>query len=97
LAVIPVGYADGYSRQLGNRGRVLVRGDYANVVGNVTMDMTTIDVTGMPGVSIGDEVVLIGEQGEKKITAWELASHMQTIPYEVLCGISARVPRRYID
>jgi alanine racemase len=97
LAVLPVGYADGYSRQLGNRGRVLVRGDYANVVGNVTMDMTTIDVTGMPGVAVGDEVVLIGQQGEKKVTAWELASHMQTIPYEVLCGISARVPRRYVD
>jgi alanine racemase len=97
LAVLPVGYADGYSRQLGNRGRVLVRGDYANVVGNVTMDMTTIDVTGVPGASVGDEVVLIGEQGDKKVTAWELASHMQTIPYEVLCGISARVPRRYVD
>jgi len=97
LAVLPVGYADGYSRHLGNRGRVLVRGDHANVVGNVTMDMITIDVTGVPGVSVGDEVVLIGEQGERKVTAWELASHMQTIPYEVLCGISARVPRRYVD
>jgi alanine racemase len=97
LAVLPVGYADGFSRHMSNRGRVLVRGDYANVVGNVTMDLVTIDVTGMPGVSIGDEVVLIGEQGDKKITAWEHASHAATIPYEILCGISARVPRRYID
>jgi alanine racemase len=67
------------------------------VVGNVTMDMTTIDITGMLDVSVGDEVVLIGQQGENRVTAWELASHMQTIPYEVLCGISARVPRRYVD
>jgi alanine racemase len=97
LAVLPVGYADGFSRHMSNRGRVLVRGDYANVVGNVTMDLVTIDVTGMPGVSIGDEVVLIGEQGNKKITAWEHASHASTIPYEILCGISARVPRKYVD
>jgi alanine racemase len=97
LAVLPVGYADGFSRHMSNRGRVLVRGDYANVVGNVTMDLVTIDVTGMPGVSIGDEVVLIGEQGEKKITAWEHASHAATIPYEILCAISARVPRKYVD
>jgi alanine racemase len=97
LAVLPVGYADGFNRHLSNRGRVLVRGDFANVVGNVTMDLVTIDVTGMPGVAVGDEVVLIGEQGGKKITAWEHASHATTIPYEVLCGISARVPRKYVD
>lgn len=97
LAVLPVGYADGFNRHLSNRGRVLVRGDYANVVGNVTMDLVTIDVTGMPGVSIGDEVVLIGEQGSKKITAWDHASHAATIPYEVLCAISARVPRKFVD
>jgi alanine racemase len=97
IAVLPVGYADGFSRQNSNRGRVLIRGDYANVVGNVTMDMTMIDVTGMPGVSLGDEVVLIGEQGGKKITAWEHATNAQTIPYEILCGISARVPRKYVE
>jgi alanine racemase len=97
LAVLPVGYADGFNRHLSNRGRVLVRGDYASVVGNVTMDLVTIDVTGMPGVSIGDEVVLIGEQGSKKISAWDHASHAGTIPYEVLCAISARVPRKYVD
>lgn len=97
LAVLPVGYADGFNRHLSNRGRVLVRGDYANVVGNVTMDLVTIDVTGMPGIAIGDEVVLIGEQGGKKITAWEHAGHTTTIPYEILCAISARVPRKYVD
>lgn len=97
LAVLPVGYADGFNRHLSNRGRVLVRGDYANVVGNVTMDLVTIDVTGKPGIAIGDEVVLIGEQGGKKITAWEHAGHTTTIPYEILCAISARVPRKYVD
>lgn len=97
LAVLPVGYADGFNRHLSNRGRVLVRGDYANVVGNVTMDLVTIDVTGMPGIAIGDEVVLIGEQGGKKITAWEHAGQATTIPYEILCAISARVPRKYVD
>jgi alanine racemase len=95
--VLPVGYADGFNRHMSNRGRVLVRGDYASVVGNVTMDLVTIDVTGMPGVAIGDEVVPIGEQGSKKITAWDHASHAATIPYEVLCAISARVPRKYVD
>lgn len=97
LAVLPVGYADGISRDQSNRGRVIVRGNFANMVGNVTMDMITVDVTGIPGVSVGDEVILIGEQGSRKITAWDHASHAQTIPYEVLCAIAARVPRRYVD
>jgi alanine racemase len=97
LAVLPVGYADGFNRHLSSRGRVIVRSDYARVVGNVSMDLTIIDVTGMPGVDVGDEVILIGESGSKKITAWDHASHSQTIPYEVLCGISARVPRVYTD
>lgn len=97
IAVLPVGYADGFSRLNSNRGRVLVRGDYANVVGNVSMDLVTIDVTGMPGVSVGDEVVLIGEQGARRISAWELATNAQTIPYEVFCGIAARVPRKYVQ
>jgi alanine racemase len=97
IAVLPVGYADGLCRQLSSRGRVIVRGDFANMVGTITMDMTMIDVTGMPGVDVGDEVILIGESGKRKITAWDLAGHAQTIPYEVLCAISARVPRVYVD
>ena len=97
LAVLPVGYADGFNRHLSSRGRVIVRGDYASVVGNVSMDLTIIDITGIPGVDVGDEVILIGESGKRKITAWDLASHAQTIPYEVLCGISARVPRVHVD
>ena len=97
IAVLPVGYADGLSRQLSNRGQVIVRGDFARVVGTVTMDMTMIDVTGIPGVSVGDEVTLIGSVGERKVTAWNHASLAHTIPYEILCAISARVPRVYVD
>ncbi len=97
LAVIPVGYADGLSRHLSNRGRVIVRNDYANMVGNVSMDLTIIDVTGIPGVEVGAEVILIGETANRKITAWEHASHSGTIPYEVLCAISKRVRRVYVD
>ncbi len=96
IAALPVGYGDGLSRQLSNRGRVIVRGDFANIVGNVSMDITLIDVTGLP-VDVGDEVILIGESGKRSITAWDHAGHAQTIPYEILCNISARVPRVYID
>lgn len=97
LAVIPVGYADGLSRRLSNRGRVIVRNEFANIVGNVSMDLTIIDVTGISGVGVGDEVILIGESATRKITAWEHATHMGTIPYEVLCAISKRVRRVYVD
>ncbi len=96
IAALPVGYGDGLSRQLSSRGRVIVRGDFANIVGNVSMDITLIDVTGLP-VDVGDEVILIGESGKRSITAWDHAGHAQTIPYEILCNISARVPRVYID
>ena len=97
IAALPVGYADGLSRQLSSRGRVIVRDDYAAIVGNVSMDITLIDVTGIPGVDVGDEVILIGRSARRKITAGELASYAQTIPYEVLCNINKRVPRRYVE
>src|SRR4051812_2260134 len=97
IAALPVGYADGLSRHLSSRGRVIVRDDYAAIVGNISMDITLIDVTGIPGVDVGDEVILIGQSARRKITAWELASHAQTIPYEVLCNISKRVPRKYVE
>ena len=95
--MIPVGYADGLSRALSNRGRVIVRNHYAPMLGNVSMDLTIIDVTGISGVDIGDEVLLIGESATCKITAWELATHMASIPYEVLCAISKRVRRVYVE
>jgi alanine racemase len=93
IATIPIGYADGFSRSLSNRGEALVRGCRVPVAGRVCMDMTMLDVTDVPGVSEGDEVVLIGSSGGEKITAADLAAMTGTIPYEVLCGISARVPR----
>ena len=97
IAALPVGYADGLSRALSSRGRVIVRGDYAAIVGNVSMDITLIDVTGIPGVSVGDEVTLLGHNGHYTVSAWEHASYEMTIPYEVLCRISKRVPRTYVD
>ena len=97
IATVAVGYGDGLNRRLSSRGRVLVRGDFAQIVGKVSMDVTTIDVTQIPGAEIGDEVVLIGEQGQRKITAWEMAREIETIPYEVLCAISNRVPRKYTN
>lgn len=95
IATLPVGYADGYDRRLSNRAEVLVRGRRAPVVGRVSMDLTTIDVTDVPGVTTGDEVVLIGRQEGDEISAEELAARSETISYEVFCRISARVPRVY--
>jgi alanine racemase len=97
IATLPVGYGDGLSRRLSSRGRVLLRGEFSPIVGNVSMDVITTDVTGIPGAQIGDEVVLIGEQGGRELTAWDIAQAMDTIPYEVLCNISKRVPRRYFQ
>jgi alanine racemase len=93
LAVIPVGYADGYSRALGNRGRVLIRGRSAPVVGRVCMNILMADVTDIDGVSIGDEVVLIGRQGEDEVPVEELASLSDTINYEFLARVSPVIPR----
>jgi alanine racemase len=93
LALLPAGYADGLNRHLSNRGSVLVRGHRVPIAGRISMDLTIIDVTDIPGVEIGDEVVLIGEQGHEKITAYDHADWADTIPYEILCNIAARVPR----
>ncbi len=93
LALLPVGYADGYNRLLSNRGHVLVRGEKAPIAGRVSMDQTVVDVTEIPGVSIGDEVVLLGSQGIRSIDAWDLADLAETVPWEVLCAIRSRVPR----
>jgi alanine racemase len=93
IAVIPVGYADGFRRAPQHWGQVLVRGRRAPIVGRVCMDQTMIDVTDIPGVRLGDEVVLIGAQGEDRITAEEVAERLGTINYEVVSAILARVPR----
>jgi alanine racemase len=97
LALLPVGYADGYRREFSNAGHALVRGQRAPITGRVSMDLTIVDVTEIAGVEIGDEVVLLGEQGAERIGADELARIAGTIPYEVLCGISDRVPRRVVE
>lgn len=95
IAVLPVGYADGYPRLLSNRARIIVRGEYAPVVGRVSMDLTMVDVGGIGGVTVGDEVILIGSSNGKTVDAVELAQLGETVPYEILCGISQRVPRVY--
>ena len=95
IATLPVGYADGLNRLLSNKGQVIINGNYAPIVGTVAMDSILIDITEVPAVKLGDEVVLIGEQGNLKISAWDVAKWSSTIPYEVLCGITARVPRFY--
>ena len=96
IAVLPIGYADGYSRFLSNRGEVVIRGKKAPVVGVVCMDMVMVNVSEIPGVSLGDDVILMGSQGSENITAEEIAEKIGTISYEVLCGIGSRVPRVYI-
>lgn len=97
IAVLPIGYADGYPRALSNRGVVLVRGRRAPVVGRVCMDLTMIDATDVPDATEGDDVVLIGSQGDVVLSAEEVAEAAGTIAYEILCGIGPRVPRRYLD
>lgn len=96
IATIPVGYADGYSRLLTGKVRVLVSGQYAPVVGSICMDQCMVDVTDIKGeIKTGDEVVLLGKQGNSEITAEELADYIGTIPYEIVCIIGKRVPRVY--
>lgn len=97
IATVPVGYADGLSRALSNRGHAIVRGACARIVGNISMDLTLLDVTDVPGVDIGDEVVLLGHTKNCSITALEMAELAGTVPYEVLCSIGRRVPRIYVD
>jgi len=93
LAVLPVGYADGYARALGNRARVLMGGRPVPVVGRVCMNMMMVDVTDLPGVAVGDEVVLLGRQGDSVVTAEELAELSGTINYEFLARLSPAIPR----
>lgn len=113
IAVVSVGYGDGLSRKVSihagdpvpsleddpavGRGEVLVRGRRAPMVGRISMDLTLLDVTRIPGVSIGDEVVLIGRSGDQTITAWDLAHSSDTVVYETLCNLSKRVPRRHAE
>ena len=97
VATVPTGYADGYSRLLSGRGWALINGRKAPIVGRVCMDQMMLDVTDIPDVHMGSEVVLIGKSGEETITADDLAHVYGTIGYEVVCGISKRVDRVYLE
>lgn len=95
VATIPVGYADGLRRSLSNRGEALIRGERATIIGRVCMDQTMLDVTKIPDVQVGDVVTLLGSDGSEAITCTEMASWLETINYEITCGISKRVLREY--
>lgn len=97
VATIPVGYADGYRRSLSNRFYVLIRGKRAPILGRVCMDQLMVDVTDIPNVASGDEVVLIGQDGNETITVEQLAEAAGSFNYEIICGISRRVPREYLQ
>ena len=97
IAVLPVGYADGFNRALSSRGRVIVGERYAPIVGRISMDLTLVDVTGLPDAAVGDEVILLGASDGLSVDAREHAALANTVLYEILCGISKRVPRKHID
>jgi alanine racemase len=95
IATVPIGYADGYSRLLSGKSECLIGGKKYPIVGTICMDQLMVDV-GVDDVLKGDEVVLWGTQNGKQIHAWEIADILSTIPYEVYCNVSSRVPRIYI-
>lgn len=97
IATVPCGYADGYPRLLSGRGEVIINGKRARIAGRVCMDQTMIDVTELGNISVGDEVTLIGRDGGEIVTADDIAELCGTIGYEIVCGISGRVPRVYTD
>ncbi|MEO7672908.1 MAG: alanine racemase [Pyrinomonadaceae bacterium] len=97
IATIPIGYQDGLPRALSNRGRAIVNSVFAPIVGRISMDWTILDVTDVPNVTIDDQAVLIGAQGDLTVKAEDIARETGTISYEITCGIDQRVPRRYID
>ncbi len=96
IATIPIGYHDGYSRSFSNRGRAIINGVFTPIVGRISMDWTILDVTDVQNVKVNDEVILIGEQNNLRITAEDLAKLDDTISYEITCGINRRVPRKYV-
>lgn len=96
IATLPIGYADGYTRLLFSKGKVIVRGKFAPIVGKICMDMCMIDVTDIEGVELGDEVIIMGEENNIKYDADDIAANLGTINYEILCSISKRVPRVFI-
>ena len=96
IATVPIGYQDGYRRSLSNCGRAIINNQYVPVVGRISMDWTILDATDLQAVNVNDEVILIGESGKLKVTAEELADLIETISYEITCGINRRVNRKYV-
>ncbi len=96
IATLPVGYADGYTRLLFNKAKVIINGRFVPVIGRICMDQCMVDVTDIEQVKVGDEVILMGEQGDLKFTADQIADLLGTINYEITCMISKRVPRVYV-
>jgi alanine racemase len=96
IAVLPVGYTHGFPRHLTSTGHVLIQGEPAPIIGKICMDMMMVDVTDIPQPSIGEEVVLLGKQGRKEITAQDYSNWLNTIPYEILCGIGGKANRTYL-
>ena len=96
IATVPVGYADGFNRLLSNRGHMLVHGQRVPIVGRVCMDLTMLDVGRVPDVAIEDEVIVFGQHHTESVTADDIASKLNTINYEIVSTITARVPRTYI-
>ena len=94
IVTIPIGYGDGYRRSLSNKGFVLIRGKRFPIAGSICMDQFMVDV-GKDEVYVGDEVVLIGKQGDEEISLWEVSRLAKTIPYEILCNFNNRIPRFY--
>jgi alanine racemase len=96
IATLPIGYEDGLPRTTFGKSRIIVRGHYAPIVGTICMDLCMADVTDVPGVKEYDEVILIGEQNGKRISAEEIAKNSDTIAYEVVCRFGLRMPRKYV-
>ena len=96
IATLALGYADGYPRYLSGKGRVIVNGAYAPIIGNICMDQCMVDVTDIPNVTLGDEVVIMGSQGELTISADEIGEKTETINYEIVCAFGQRLPKVYI-
>jgi len=97
IALVPVGYADGYPRLLGNQGEMLGASKRLKVRGRVSMDLTAIDVTNVPSIKEGSTITIVGNFAKLSVNAWDLAKWSDTIPYEIFCGISLRVPRVYLE
>jgi alanine racemase len=97
VAVLAAGYADGIPHRLSNKGKVIAGGKFAPILGTVSMDLTTIDISASPHLQPGDEVTLLGREGEASLDAQQIARTAGTISYNVLCSISARVKRCYVD